>query len=102
MHHLGIGTAHARKRVLAFADEHHITVADLTTGEILSTHQIPPNKTYRRNQTRSPTAGRAPRTETYVPRHHTGGEGGIRTPERGQPPLRDFQSRPFNRSGTSP
>jgi hypothetical protein len=32
----------------------------------------------------------------------TGGEGGIRTPERGQPPLRDFQSRPFNRSGTSP
>jgi hypothetical protein len=30
------------------------------------------------------------------------GEGGIRTPERGQPPLRDFQSRPFNRSGTSP
>ena len=35
---------------------------------------------------------------TYV----TYGEGGIRTPERGQPPLRDFQSRPFNRSGTSP
>jgi DNA invertase Pin-like site-specific DNA recombinase len=31
-----------------------------------------------------------------------GGEGGIRTLERGQPPLRDFQSRPFNRSGTSP
>jgi hypothetical protein len=30
------------------------------------------------------------------------GEGGIRTPERGRPPLRDFQSRPFNRSGTSP
>ena len=30
------------------------------------------------------------------------GEGGIRTLERGQPPLRDFQSRPFNRSGTSP
>jgi hypothetical protein len=33
---------------------------------------------------------------------HSNGEGGIRTPERGQPPLRDFQSRPFNRSGTSP
>jgi glycosyltransferase involved in cell wall biosynthesis len=30
------------------------------------------------------------------------GEGGIRTLERGQPPLRDFQSRPFSRSGTSP
>jgi hypothetical protein len=35
-------------------------------------------------------------------RERASGEGGIRTPERGQPPLRDFQSRPFNRSGTSP
>src|SRR4051794_15859367 len=32
----------------------------------------------------------------------TSGEGGIRTLERGQPPLHDFQSCPFNRSGTSP
>ncbi len=30
MHHLGVGAAHARKRVLAFADEYHVTVADLT------------------------------------------------------------------------
>ena len=29
MHHLGIGTAHARKRVLALADDHHVTVTDL-------------------------------------------------------------------------
>jgi|HubBroStandDraft_2_1064218.scaffolds.fasta_scaffold222193_2 hypothetical protein len=36
------------------------------------------------------------------PRKDEDGEGGIRTLERGQPPLRDFQSRPFNRSGTSP
>ena len=54
MHHLGIGTTHARKRVLAFADDHHITVADLTTGELLSVHQIEPNKTYWRNQQREP------------------------------------------------
>jgi transposase InsO family protein len=54
MHHLGIGTTHARKRVLAFADDHHITVAELTTGEVLSTHLIEPNKTYWRNQTRDP------------------------------------------------
>ena len=54
MHHLGIGTAHARKRVLAFADDHHITVADLTTGEVLSTHLIEPDKTYWRNQNREP------------------------------------------------
>ena len=54
MHHLGIGTVHARKRVLAFADDHQVTVADLTTGEVLSTHLIEPNKTYWRNQTREP------------------------------------------------
>jgi hypothetical protein len=30
MHHLGVGATHARKRVLALADDHHITVTDLT------------------------------------------------------------------------
>ena len=59
MHHLGVGTLHARKRVLAFADDHQITVTDLATGEILSTHQIEPNKTYWRNQNRDP--GRWPK-----------------------------------------
>jgi hypothetical protein len=54
MHHLGIGTPHARKRVLALADDHHITVADLTTGELLSTHHIEPHKTYWRNQNKQP------------------------------------------------
>jgi hypothetical protein len=56
MHHLGIGRAHARKRVLAFADDDHVTVADLITGEVLSTHLIEPNKNYWRNQNpRSPS-----------------------------------------------
>ena len=36
MHHLPTGAAHARKRVLAFADDHHVTVTDLTAGEVLS------------------------------------------------------------------
>jgi transposase InsO family protein len=54
MHHLGIGAAHARKRVLAFADDHHVTVADLTTGEVLSVHLIEPDKTYWRNQNKEP------------------------------------------------
>ena len=54
MHHLGIGAEHARKRVLALADDHHITVADLTTGELLSTHHIEPHKTYWRNQNKEP------------------------------------------------
>jgi transposase InsO family protein len=54
MHHLGIGTIHARKRVLALADEHHITVIELETGELLSTHLIEPDKTYWRNQNKKP------------------------------------------------
>ena len=54
MHHLGIGIAHARKRVLAFADDHHITVADLNTGEVLSVHLIEPDKSYWRNQNKEP------------------------------------------------
>jgi hypothetical protein len=58
MHHPGIGTTHARKRVLAIADDHHITVVELDTGEILSTHQIEPDKTYWRNQNKQ--AGRWP------------------------------------------
>jgi hypothetical protein len=61
MHHLGIGTTHARKRVLALADDHQITVTELNTGEILSVHLIEPDKTYWRNQNRE--AGRWPRPQ---------------------------------------
>ena len=54
MHHLHVGTAHARKRVLAFADDHHVTVADLATGEVLSIHHVDPNRSYWRNQNKEP------------------------------------------------
>lgn len=54
MHHLGIGIEHARKRVLAFADDHHVTVADLTTGEVLSRHLIQPDRSYWRNENKEP------------------------------------------------
>jgi transposase InsO family protein len=54
MHHLGTGIEHARKRVLAFADDHHVTVADLTTGEVLSVHLIQANRSYWRNQNKEP------------------------------------------------
>jgi transposase InsO family protein len=54
MHHLGIGAAHARKRVLAIADDTTVTVIELATGEILSTHHIDPTKTYWRNQQKRP------------------------------------------------
>ena len=54
MHHLGVGAAHARQRVLAIADDTTVTVIALDTAEILSTHLIEPTKTYWRNQQRAP------------------------------------------------
>jgi len=69
MHHLGIGRTHKQKRVLALADDTQITVIELDTGQVLSTHQIDPTRTYWRNNNKSPATGRAPKTETYVARH---------------------------------
>lgn len=54
MHHLAVGAAHARKHVLAIADDEKVLVTDLTTGEILSTHLIQPDKNYWRNQNKEP------------------------------------------------
>jgi hypothetical protein len=54
LHHLKVGAAHARRRVLAIVDEQEVTVVDLATGEILSTHLIEPGKGYWRNQQRDP------------------------------------------------
>ena len=54
LHHLNAGVAHARRRVLAIVDEREVTVVDLATGEILSTHLIEPGKGYWRNQQRDP------------------------------------------------
>ena len=54
LHHLHIGAAHARRRVLAIADEREVTVIALDTGEIISSHLIEPDKGYWRNQRRDP------------------------------------------------
>jgi hypothetical protein len=54
LHHLKIGAAFARRRVLAIVDEQEVTVVALDTGEILSTHRIEPAKGYWRNQRRDP------------------------------------------------
>jgi hypothetical protein len=62
MHHLGVGAKHARTRVLALADTTRVTVTDLTTGEVLSTHLNEPHKTYWCNQDREP--GRWPGSPT--------------------------------------
>ena len=32
MHHLGIGSANARKRVVALADDHEVLITDLNTS----------------------------------------------------------------------
>ncbi len=71
MHHLGIGRAHARKRVLAFADDHHVTVADLTTGEVLSLHQIEPDQDLlAQPKQRARPMAELHEAETYDPTHH--------------------------------
>ncbi len=54
MHHLKVGTAQARRRVLAIVDEQEVTVVALDTGELLSVHRIEPDKGYWRNQRRDP------------------------------------------------
>jgi transposase InsO family protein len=54
MHHLGIGTAHRGKEVLATTDTASVTVIELRTGEVLSTHDIDPARAYWRNKQRSP------------------------------------------------
>jgi hypothetical protein len=59
MDHLGVGAANAHRRVLAIADQTTVSVIDLTTGEILSTHTIDPDRSYWRSQQKRP--GRWPR-----------------------------------------
>lgn len=54
LRHLPAGAANARTRVLALADDNQVLVTDLTTGEILSRHQIDPTKGYWRNQNKPP------------------------------------------------
>jgi hypothetical protein len=54
LHHLRIGTAHARRRVLAIVDEREVTVVDLGTGEVLSNHLIEPDRGNWRNRRRDP------------------------------------------------
>ncbi len=54
MHHLAIGAKHIGKRVLALTDQHQVTVIELDTGEVLSTHDIQPNKSYWRNTQKEP------------------------------------------------
>jgi transposase InsO family protein len=54
LHHLGVGHDHARKPVLILTDETSVTITDNTTGEILGSYLIEPDRNYWRNQTKEP------------------------------------------------
>ena len=54
MHHLGVGAAHRGTAVLVLIDETSATVIARTTGEILATCTIDPDRTYWRNNEREP------------------------------------------------
>jgi transposase len=61
LHHLGIGGAHARRRILAIVDEREVSVDALDTGEVLSTHRIEPDRSRWRDQRRDPGRWQRPR-----------------------------------------
>ena len=54
MHHLGVGSAHCGKEIIAITDPATVTVIELRTGEVLSAHDIDPARDYWRNKQRSP------------------------------------------------
>ena len=56
-------------RSIGSRPDHQITVIELHTGGVLSTHLIDPAKTYWRNQNKEPGRGPAPQTETDDARH---------------------------------
>ena len=92
LHHLQIGAAHARRRVLAIVDEQEVTVVALDTGELLSTHLIEPDQgLLAQPTTETPADGRGLRRPcdhlcpdscvTDVATHDSGGDEGTRTPD---------------------
>lgn len=54
MHHLNVGHTHRGRPVLILTDATTATVSDRTTGEVLSTHHIDPDKAYWRNTQKEP------------------------------------------------
>jgi len=46
LHHIGIGRHHYRTRVLILAQDHHITVINAATGEVLRDFTLDPTRDY--------------------------------------------------------
>jgi transposase InsO family protein len=61
MHHLKIGAAHARTRVIAIVDEQEVTVASLETGEISRATASSPTRATGATHGETPVDGRGPR-----------------------------------------
>jgi transposase InsO family protein len=54
MHHLGVGYAHRGQPAIVLIDATEATVVHRDTGEVLSSHDIDPTRTYWRNKHREP------------------------------------------------
>jgi hypothetical protein len=54
LHHLGIGARHTGTPVLVLVNDTTVDVIDPSTGELLSTHDINPNRDYWPNNRRNP------------------------------------------------
>ena len=54
LHHLGVGIAQQRKRVLLLIDTQEVTVVHIETGEVIAINRIDPDRNYWRNTQRQP------------------------------------------------
>jgi hypothetical protein len=72
LHQLAIGTSNAQRRVLAITDQTPVTVIDLLTGEVLSTHNIDHDRSYWRSQQNLPADGPGLTNDSTHMSHMTG------------------------------
>jgi hypothetical protein len=61
LHHIGIGRAHARTRVLILAQDLHIRVINAATGELLRDLTLDPARDYQPTGTRPGPKPKTPR-----------------------------------------
>ena len=62
LHHIGIGRHHHRTRVLILAQDHHITVINAATGEVLRDFTLDPTRDYQPTGAPKGSKRKKPRT----------------------------------------
>lgn len=72
LHHIGIGWAHRRTRVIKLVDDLHVRIIDAATGELLRELTIDPTRDY---QTTGRTPGPNPRNRKPGPQPGSGSSG---------------------------